>query len=179
MSPEVDALCRESLSRPGTKFRGVEVGHPLPKTDRLRPGPGQGRGRRSEWWSEVCPHCPGRLQCRPPRPADFDFRGEFWRKGSSGSSWGSGGLVLGRGPRQPCSPLAPLKKKKSRRSAALLGPRCGHLPLTGPGDGRAPPRFLFFEGRVTDKHLPLTSPGAAVHSSWGEGPVSPARPSLP
>ena len=56
------------------------------------------------------------------------------------------------------------RKRKSRQSAAVLGPRCGRVPLTGTSDGIAPRRFSFSRGR-TGKGLTLTRSGALVHVS--------------
>ena len=56
------------------------------------------------------------------------------------------------------------RKRKSRQSAAVLGPRWGRVPLTGTSDGIAPRRFSFSRGR-TGKGLTLTRSGALVHVS--------------
>ena len=56
------------------------------------------------------------------------------------------------------------RKRKSRQSAAVLGPRCGRVPQTGTSDGIAPRRFSFSRGR-TGKGLTLTRSGALVHVS--------------
>ena len=64
------------------------------------------------------------------------------------------------------------RKRKSRQSAAVLGPRCGRVPQTGTSDGIAPRRFSFSRGR-TGKGLTLTCSGALVHRTrqdWADGP---------
>ena len=100
----------------------------------------------------------------------------------------------GRGP-LPFSllstpPLVPSKMKMAARIVSTpplvpspsrpLGPRWGHVPLTGAGDVNAPPRFRFSRGQsgeVTEKGLSLTSPGAVVHRPGEKGAVGPSHPS--
>ena len=111
---------------------------------------------------------------------DFGFRGgEVTEKGLSLTSPGA---VLHRpgekgavGPSHPSRLARSLpRKRKSRQSAAVLGPRCGRVPLTGTSDGIAPRRFSFSRGR-TGKGLTLTRSGALVHRSWAGRAVGPSQ----
>ena len=99
----------------------------------------------------------------PVAPLSWGPRARFWACGTDGPSQGT--RLTRSLPR----------KRKSRQSPAVLGPRCGRVPQTGTSDGIAPRRFSFSRGR-TGKGLTLTCSGALVHrprQDWADGPSQP------
>ena len=117
----------------------------------------------AEVWT--CP--PDRNERRNRSPTIFIFEGSDGEGTDAHPLWGPRARFwAGRadGPSQRSTPRSFPRKRKSRQSAAVLGPRCGRVPLTGTSDGIAPRRFSFSRGR-TGKGLTLTRSGALVHVS--------------
>ena len=117
----------------------------------------------AEVWT--CP--PDRNERRNRSPTIFIFEGSDGEGTDAHPLWGARARFwAGRadGPSQGRLTRSLPRKRKSRQSAAVLGPRCGRVPLTGTSDGIAPRRFSFSRGR-TGKGLTLTRSGALVHVS--------------
>ena len=118
----------------------------------------------AEVWT--CP--PDRDERRNRSPTIFIFEGSDGEGTDAHPLWGPIVHVSGQAVRTALlsgrlNRSLP-RKRKSRQSAAVLGPRCGRVPLTGTSDGIAPRRFSFSRGR-TGKGLTLTRSGALVHVS--------------